>query len=499
MKNRIFALLLCALMVASSLTACGDATDETTDAGNGGDTTANTETTPEETEITRANTPDTLPDDLDFAGATLNVFYFGEETSAQYDGPAELTGDVVLDALHNRNVSVEERLNVKFNWVKGSDSWEGFPQEVSNLLLAGADDYDIIVEENSRLFQQSIQGYFYDLMTKPYIDLDQPWWYNDLMEESSLDNSKRYFLTGDICLSTLFGASATFFNKALFIDYFDDENTIYEQVQNGQWTMDTFMKYCEGVATDLNGDGAYDDNDLLGFRYEQWGIPNYLSMSTGIEYSTRDSEGFPVLNIYNEQSVTWANTLYKLLYTGNLSVAGDKISSFTNGKSLFLLGQLSTAHKLRDTNFSFGVLPYPKLNEELEYSSSAATANGCGVGVPVSAPAEKLDAAYAAIEALCAEAYRKVTPAWYETALKIKYSDDAIDAQMIDLIYSTIGSPFIMMADKAIGTGSVFTFAVYGASSEGTFTSYWEANAEKFQKSLQKTIEDYKALDVSGN
>lgn len=499
MKKRIFAMLLCALMVASSMTACGNSTEETTEISGEQDTTVNTETTPEETEITRANTPDSLPDDLDFEGTTLNIFYFGEETSAQYDGPAELTGDVVMDALHNRNVAVEDRLNVKLNWVKGSDDWNSFPSEVSTLLLAGADDYDIIIEENSRLFQQSIKGYYYDLMTKPYIDLSQPWWYNDLMEESSLDNSKRYFLTGDICLTTLFGASATYFNKALFIDYFDDENTLYEQVQNGEWTMDVFMGYCEGVKTDLNGDGIYDDNDLLGFRYEQWGIPNYLSMSTGIEYSTRDSDGFPVLNIYNEQSITWADTLYKLLYTNDLSAEGDKVNSFINEKSLFLLGQLSTAHRLRDTNFAFGVLPYPKLSEDLNYSSSAATANGCGVGVPVSAPADKLDATYATIEALCAESYRKVTPAWYETALKIKYSDDAIDAQMIDLIYSTIGSPFIMMADKAIGTGSVFTYAVYGASSEGTFSSYWESKADQFANALKETIEDYKALDVSGN
>ncbi len=496
MQKRILALLLCALLTLPALTACGDSTSAETD---GTATNTAVETGTEETEVTRATTPDTLPDDLDFAGTTLNIFYFGQETSAQYDGPAELTGDVVMDALYNRNLSVEERLNVKFNWVKGADGWDVFPTEVMTLLQAGASDFDFIIEENSRLFQQSIQGYFFNLMDKPYIDLDQPWWYNDLMEESSLDNSKRYFLTGDICLTTLFGASATFFNKELFINYFDDENILYEQVQNGEWTMDTFMEYCRSIATDLNGDGAYDDNDLLGFRYEQWGIPNYMSMSTGIEYSTRDSEGFPVLNIYNEQSLTWADTLYKLLYTDNMAVAGDKIATFENEKSLFLLGQLSTSHELRNTNFGFGIVPYPKLSENLEYTSAAATANGCGVGVPVSAPSDKLDATFAAIEALCAEAYRKVTPAWYETALKIKYSDDAIDAQMVDLIYATIGSPFIMMADKAIGTGSVFTYAVYGAASEGTFTSYWEKNENKFNTSLAKTIEDYKALDTSGN
>ena len=496
MQKRILTLLLCALMTASALTACGESAPAET--GTSG-SESNVGTSAEETEITRANTPDTLPDDLDFGGATINVYYFGHELSAQYDGPAELTGDVVTDALYNRNLAVEERLNVTFNWVKGSADWDGFPGEVQTILQAGSSDYDIIVEENSRLFQQSIQGYFYDLMTKPYIDLSQPWWYNELMEESSLDNSKRYFLTGDICLTTLFGASAAFFNKDLYIDYFGDEATLYQQVLDGEWTVDLLMEYCRGVATDLNGDGTYDDNDLLGFRYEQWGIPNYMSMSTGLSYITRDSEGFPVLDIYNEQSITWADKLYKLLYTENMAVEGTKVDSFTNETSLFLLGQLSTAHELRNTDFDYGLIPYPKLSEDLEYVSGAATANGCGVAVPVSAPGDKLDAIYASIEALCAEGYRKVTPAWYETALKIKYVDNEVNAQMVDLIYNTIKSPFIMMADKALGTGSVFTRAVYGASSEGTFTSYWEANENTFNTNLAQTIADYKALDTSGN
>ncbi len=494
MKTKILPLLL-ALLLAATSTACGGATTETS----GSDTTSSAETTAAETEVSRANMPDTLPDNMDFAGATINVFYFGQETSAQYDGPAELTGDVVKDALYNRNLSVEERLNVKFNWVKGPDDWNGFPAEVQNLLQAGASDYDIIIEENSRLFQQSIQGYFYDLMTKPYIDLEQPWWYNELMAESSLDNSKRYFLTGDICLSTLFGASAVFFNKDMYADYFGSVDDLYQKVLDGGWTVDALMEYCRGVATDLNGDGVYDDNDLLGFRYEQWGIPNYMSMSTGLSYITRDSEGFPVLDIYNEQSVTWADKLYKLLYTDNMAIAGSRTVSFQNSTSLFLLSFLSTAHDLRDTEFAYGLLPYPKLSEDLEYFSGAATANGCGVAVPVSAPGEKLDATYAAIEALCAQAYRTVTPAWYETALKIKYVDNAIDAQMVDLIYETIRSPFIMIADKALGTGSVFTHAVFGAASEGTFTSYWESNQKTFTANLAKAIEDYKSLDTSGN
>ena len=499
LKKRIVCLLLCMLVALPALSGCGNGGNTETESGNTENTPS--ETTPQETETTRANMKDSLPDGLRFDGTTINVFGFGWENSVWYDttGGEELTGDVVLDAMVNRNIAVEERLGVKFNWIIGPDDWNGFPQAVKTALLAGASDYDVIVEENSRLFEQSVQGFYYDLSTKPYIDLSQPWWYNELMEQSSLDNNKRYFLAGDICLTTMLGASAMYFNKPIFIDHFGDTDALYNAVLDGKWTYDVFMQYCRDVATDVNGDGVYDDNDLLGFRYPQWGVPNYLSMSTGLDYITRDAEGFPVLDIYNEQSIKWADTLYKLLYTEHMSAGGDPGPSFVAAHSLFYPGMLFNTTDLRQADFDYGILPYPKLEESLSYYSGAAPANGCGVGVPVSAPGDKLEAVYATIEALCAEAYRKVTPAWYDTALKVKYADAAIDADMIDIIYDNIKSPFIMMADKAIGTGSIFTNAIYGSKSEGTFSSYWEKNGKNLEKKLADIIAKYKELDLSGN
>ena len=65
----------------------------------------------------------------------------------------------------------------------------------------------------------------------------------------------------------------------------------------------------------------------------------------------------------------------------------------------------------------------------------------------------------------------------------------AIAAEMIDLIYDNIKSPFIMMADKAIGTGSIFTNAEYGSKSEGPFASYWEKNGKNLETKLSGIIE----------
>lgn len=182
---------------------------------------------------------------------------------------------------------------MKINYIAGSDDWNAFPAAVMTSLNSGSTDYDVIMEESSRLWQQSIKGLYYNLMDKQYLDLDAPWWYGKMMEESNLDNSKRFFLNGDICLTVMLYASAMYFDKPLFTDYFGDVNALYDAVLDGTWTYDKFGTYCRDVYTDVNGNGAADDGDIMGFRYEQWGIPNYMSMSTGLTYITRDEEGFP--------------------------------------------------------------------------------------------------------------------------------------------------------------------------------------------------------------
>jgi hypothetical protein len=492
--KRILAIIFTILMTFTFVGCSGDS-DNKSGENNFGNAQLENET-PNETGVTgRSNTPDSLPDDLDFNGATINIYHFGRQESVDYDAVGEMGGDIVLDAVYQRNRKTEERLNVKLNWIAGSSDWDQFPNQVNTALLAGVTDYDLIMEENSRAFQHTLKRYFQNLMNANYIDLDQPWWYSKMMEEGSIDNNKRYYLTGDLTMTTLLGASAVFFNKPLYTQHFGDVNEIYNHVLNGTWTHDVLAEYCKNFYTDLNGNGEADEGDLFGFEYEQWGVPNQLSMSTGLSFSTRDTNGLPVLDVYNEYSVRWGETLYKLLYTDNISRLGTRNTSFLNEKNLFYLGQFESASLLRESAFEYGILPYPKLTENLEYMSAAATVNGDAVAIPITAPADKFDATCAVVESLCVEAYRSVVPTWYETALKIKYVDTEIDAQMVDIIYDHISSSFIMMADKEMGIGSIFTYAIFGARDSNAFLTYYEKNEGSIQKKWDKMIEQYLALE----
>ncbi|MHB1150757.1 MAG: hypothetical protein ACYCWE_10720 [Eubacteriales bacterium] len=486
---------VCLLLVLFML-FCGFACSES-EKDHSKDTAAATAAEAAETEMTRANTPDNLPQ-LDFNGMVINIYYFGQEFAHYYDAVGESSGDIVYDAVYMRNIAVNERLNTEINWIRGGDDWDSHPAAVQKAMLAGVSDYDIIFEENSRAFQHSLEGYFINLLDAEYLDYGQPWWYDELMYEGSIDTSKRYFVTGDFALTTLFGASAVYFNKNIYTDVLGDVNDIYQTVLDGKWTADVMMDLCRRIYSDINGSGTSDEDDLLGFRFTQWGVPNYLSMSTGLTYTARDDAGYPVLDLNTKDAVLWADKLYNMLYRDNMSIEckmTDMAAAFRNNLSLFYVGMFSTANTLRDCEFEYGIIPHPKLKESLDYLCAAGTVNGEGAAVPVSAPEDKFEASCALLEALCAESYRSVVPSWYDTALKVKYIDAEIDADMIDLIYNHVGTSFIMMADKTLGIGSIFTYTVYGSKSEGTFSSYYAKNENGFNTKWSNMIEKYKAVE----
>ena len=500
--KKILSAVMAAALLASVITACGEAADTpasqgTSADGGAGDTNL---TAAEETEPSRENTPDNLPDDLDFGGATVNIIYMGSEDSTHYDALGEASGDIVYDAVYNRNISVEERLNVKLNWIAGSGDWDGYPSDIKKAMTAGVSDYDIVMMENSRLFEQSLSGYWRDLIDAEYLDYDQPWWYSAMMSDGAIDNNHRYFITGDVGLTTLQGASAIYFNKGMFENYFGDYNALYTTVTDGKWTHDVLAEYCRAVYSDLDGSTTVNAADQFGFAYPQWGVPNYLSMSTGLSFITRDADGLPVLDMNNELSIKWAETLANLLYADNMAWdttgGDDQHTMFKKNQTLFDIGMLSTANGLRDLTFEYGLIPHPKLTESLDYMSGAGVVNGEGAAIPVSALTDNFERSCAVLEALCAESYRTVAPTWYETALKIKYVATDTDAQMVDLIYSRITGPFIMMADKAIGIGSIFTNVCYGNGGKADFASYWGKNEKSITKKWDKMIANYQ--EISG-
>lgn len=484
--KRFLSLILAALMLlpaAACQKAPADKAPETS--APAGTTAPADETT---TELLRENTPDSLPDGLDFKGAKMR-FATRDTALAYKEVVSDASGDIVDDALHDRNRLVEERLGIKIEATAIHADPPTFLNTVKNSILGSSDDYDIIAGIQYASLPLALQNCYYNLKDAEYIDLEQPWWWNDYINELKIGQDALFFLNGDISLCGIYQMSAIFFNKRLLRDLGHDYNDLYKTVLDGKWTYDEFLSLAESAYNDVNGDGARDDKDVYGFLARTNTEPDHFTYTSGIRLSTRDEKGYPVLNVNTEEYVNYLNLLYKVYYGNDgIFITSDENlmkNKFKNGTSLFLVNRFVALTSLRDMEDEYGIIPFPKYSaDQKEYQALLHDVTTI-YSVPICA--QQKGAALATLEAMCAQNYRTVIPAFYETALKVKYQSDSTAGTVIDMIKAGAHTDFVYAYNYALGGAGMICRSLISSKSTD-FASTWEKVAPVAEKGLEDLI-----------
>ena len=85
--------------------------------------------------------------------------------------------------------------------------------------------------------------------------------------------------------------------------------------------------------------------------------------------------------------------------------------------------------------------------------------------------------------------YVSVTPAYYEVALKVKYSRDDRTSQLLDLISASAYTNFGYVYSSTIaGMGTMRSFI---SANSNNFASWYAAKADAAQAGLDKLVELY--------
>ncbi len=480
--NRITALLLALLLAGSALTACSSGNSDTkdTEQTSSSDTAAETEPV---VEITRENYPDTLPE-LDLKNSTVNVNVISDAAYV-VDWVAEQKGDIIEDAVYARNMAVEERLKVKLNVLAAHGARADKAAPVINAILAGDNEIQIvnIAAQSVSSFLQS--DLLQNMLSLPYLNFNQPWWNGDTMDVCRF-NGQAYFATGEIAFRYLDGMAVYVFNSDVAKQF--NITDIYDTFFDGKWTYDKLFAYTEIAHSDLNGDGSMTDADLWGLDTNTGANidPYYASWDQPITKIT--TSGYPELCVNSDKMVSVVEKLYKL-YNENPGCfnAGKSASGniFTAGRALFAAQQITFVKKLRDADFEFGVLTFPKFDENQE---KYYTHNRSGYSLyAIANPARDPENAAAVLEAAAAESYRKVTAVYIEEGLKLKYSRDAETGRVIDIMLDGIKPDFAFYTDimyilrEVLASGNA-NFASFYAANEATYQGILNDMKAKFEK-----------------
>jgi len=495
MKKNITALLLCAIML-SCFASCGnsDGSPSVTDAA---ETSAQTTE-----ETTEAGPALELPADLDFGGEAVNIWYFTKNSDVSetfIDIAGELNGDVVDESLYYRNIKVEEALNIDLVFTDTGIGSSDVGAEIRKLIMSGSTDYDVynVVQWNTAKYVT--EGLFLNIIDAPYIDIGKPWWSSYYINEINIGDKNRYFLCGDISIDTVRCISCMYYNKSIYENYYGDADGLYTTVLDGKWTIDRLAEYTEAVYSDLNGDDIANDGDRFGLMLNNYNNIDVLFFGADNRITGHDSDGMPYLTVNNERTSAFMQKLYSLCYENMGTMmrkegAGtlENTKGFNDGYSLFLTGFLYSSELLRDMPDDYGIIPPPKYDETQE--NYRAVVHDIATLICLPTTCQKLDTVSAALEMMAYESYKSVTPAYYETAMKTKYTRDEISSRIIDLIHDS------NMTDMAYSYGDNFnglglTARTMIASKKSDLASFYATKEKSALVKIGELIDKYTGLN----
>nr|MBQ4318886.1 extracellular solute-binding protein [Clostridia bacterium] len=440
MKKRILSILC---LLAFAVTAASCAADTSDNSGNLSDTSAVPETGTSEAVTEPVEIQPDLPD-VKFDGYEIPFLVRGEsynEWASQDIYAAEENGEPVNDAVYRRNAFLEEKYDIKIAQVGASD----VPTEAKTSIAAGDDLFDVVMASNVETTTVlAAGGYIVNMDNVPYIDQTQPWWDQRSIEQLTMAG-KRFYMTGDLSIMANDATWILMFNKNILESFSLDDP--YRIVEDGTWTFDVMLDMMTKVAGDVNGDGIVSPiDDRVGLATHNSSIEGFF-FASGANIVTKNSDDIPELTMNNERLIGVLEKSIELMANPNITFNNSSnkfgLSNhlehlqpvFQEGRSLFYGEVVQCIIRLRAMEIDFGVLPFPKYDEEQEEYNHFIHNTACMVAIPKTNT--NLERTGIILEAMAAESKYTLQPAYYDICLEGKFMRDEESHSMLDIIFST--------------------------------------------------------------
>ena len=495
-KKRTALLLLAALSV-SALASCGEAAAPVS--GENADNTLPVETE----EVTAAPAKDivnwesaNLPV-VDYGGKAFNILTY-DNSNAYYAwrmlDTASLDGEVMNDAIYNRNRKIEGIYNIKIN----SEYSTAVSSGLSKSVRAGDNAYDAGFDQIGSLYGRAQAGELANWYDIPHINLDAQWWDQSVVRDLSY-HDKLYVLTGDISPLTNVRVYSLVFNKDLCRSL--DLDMPYKYVLDGTWTLDVFNEYITNVNADMNGDGVMDYEDRWGY-FSQDGNSFMMYFAGGGTVVEKDSKGNYQIVMDSERNLQLAakavdisaDKSKTLMADGYVAANGNSwpaaSSWFAAGGSLMRSSVFEPVPRdYRSMDTDFGILPYPKFDELQKDYVTLPEETSIMFAVPITANMEYTGLI---LESLAAESVSTVSVAFYDVCLNGKSVRDEESSAMLDIIFANKHFDIGLICSIGSVKDTLKSLEKKGSAD---VASKFASNMSKAEKALAKVTDALDALD----
>jgi hypothetical protein len=377
---------------------------------------------------------------FNFEGYEINfcVPVFGiEEYNSREIGSDGFNGEIINDSVFTRNLRVEEAYNITIAAVLDGD----VVKTAHNTIMADDDAYDIYTPYINPSISLVQEGLFIDLNPVENLDLTNPWWDQRAVRDLAIKN-KVFYCTGDISILDKECTMALFFNKDVINDYNINED-MYKLVKDGKWTLDKLFSMSSAFTFDLNGDLKMTSDDAWGINIV-FNTPHSMFFGTGERISKTDANGEVSLVMMNERAVDVADMIFRIIFDETSftrvvpGYGGYEVTRalFGDKRLLFAAVALADLNFYRDAYVDFGIIPYPKYNEEQkEYNNLISTILVAGYAIPITN--RNPGRTGAILEAMAYHAQDTLKVAFYDNTLYTRRIRDEQSRDMLDIIFAT--------------------------------------------------------------
>ncbi len=414
----------------------------------------------------------------DFGGSSYRILCYQQaDRDSLYSDAVQ--GEVVNDAVFNRNLQLTEQYNFNFQVDIEADQ----DASVRRFIMAGEDAYELIYGHVVTTCNNAIEGLFRNLYAVPNLDFSKPWWPAQSVEQMTVYD-RMYTICSGINYNQLAASKVLFFNKDILASH--DIELPYDAVRNGTWTMEKLIGATRGVYEDLNSNGEKDAEDLFGFS--TYSTQNGFLLSCDTQILSPTADGGREITVMSDKMADLVDKLYSWYYETNdvLPINGEEnlCGLFGNGHAAYTFGHLRHATMYyRNDDIAYGIAPMPKYDEAQENYYVFACPSL--FSIPISA--ENEDFAGFVFEAMTYLGYYDVIPAYYEITLKGKIADSKDDAEMLSIINDHLTVSFAYCYDNWEGFAHLLGSRLNFTEKRGNMNL--ASVYEKYKKTAQRRLD----------
>lgn len=426
MKLRFLSLVLALIMLLSVsvvMIGCNEETPGQTD----GPSDPNNQTNNDDP-YAGYNIPDSLPE-RNFASEGMEEFVIATQDAnmTQFFWVEDYDGGTVDNAVYRSVSAVEERFGTT---VTAYQAASHLAIQTGITTQDGSFDFAFMLDVTAAGF--SLENLFTNLYDLEALDFSKPWWPDPSVAALTYQN-KMYLGSSTMSYLGLGQTFLTYFNKTIFTD--NGLDYPYKDVMAGNWYLEDMIELAEDYGNYDENNDIKDIEDTFGFLAPN-GFYGWFE-SFGIELITKE-DGNLVLNASCEEAYDLIENVHYIIIEsdGGYTDSEQNVNEmFSNNQAMFVYGKLRNAYDtFRYHTVDYGILPVPKLNEDQENYHSAYTDRFFVIPSSSVSGKDAQDIGFI-LEALSAQGYRTIYPAYYEEAMQNRYSTDAESKQILSMLH----------------------------------------------------------------